>query len=41
VQFWIGQLDSAAMSREQVRQNFIASMEFQGRVGAIVNQGCM
>jgi YVTN family beta-propeller protein len=41
VSFWIGQLDAATMSRTQVRQTFIASAEFQGRVTAIVNQGCI
>lgn len=41
VQYWIGQLDSGAMTREQVRQNFLASPEFQGRVSAIVAQGCL
>jgi hypothetical protein len=40
VQFWIGQL-GGAMTREQVRQNFIASAEFQGRVASVVNQGCL
>ncbi len=41
VRFWIGQLDTAAMSRETVRQNFFASAEFAGRVNAIVAQGCL
>ena len=41
VRFWINQLDTFAMTREQVRQNFIASGEFQGRVNAIVAQGCV
>jgi hypothetical protein len=39
VQFWIGQLNT--VSRDSVRQQFIASSEFQGRVNNIVNQGCM
>jgi hypothetical protein len=41
VQFWINDLDSGARTRENLRQNFIASPEFQGRVNAIVAQGCM
>ena len=41
VQIWIGQLDSGARSREQVRQEFAAAPEFGARVAAIVNQGCL
>jgi hypothetical protein len=41
VQFWINDLNSGARTRENVRQNFVASAEFQARVGAIVNQGCL
>ena len=41
VQFWINQLNTAAMTREQVRQQFIASSEFQGRVTNVINQGCI
>jgi hypothetical protein len=41
VQFWIGQLDSGAQSREQLREAFVGSPEFNARVQAIVNQGCM
>jgi hypothetical protein len=40
VQFWIDELDTGARSRENVRQAFVASSEFQARVGAIVAQGC-
>ena len=40
VQYWINQLTSGALSRAQVRQQFIGSSEFQARVTAIVNQGC-
>ena len=40
VQFWIDQLDSGTMTRQQVRQAFINTPEFQGRVQAIINQGC-
>jgi serine protease len=39
VQFWIGQL--ATQSRAYVRQQFIASSEFQGRVSNITAQGCL
>ena len=41
VQFWINDLDASTRSRENVRQNFLASPEFQGRVGNIIAQGCM
>ncbi len=40
VKFWIGQLDSGARTRDQVRQQFQSSPEFSNRVGAVVNQGC-
>ena len=40
VQFWISQIASGANTREQVRQAFVASPEFQGRVAAIIGQGC-
>jgi len=40
VQFWIGKLNGAAMTRDQVRQQFRASPEFGGRVNAIVSAGC-
>ena len=41
VQFWIGQLASGAMTREELRRTFIGSPEFQGRVQAIIAQGCL
>ncbi len=41
VQFWINQIATSAQSREQVRQQFVASPEFQGRVAAIIAQGCL
>ena len=41
VQFWIGQIDSGALTRESVRRQFIASPEFQGRVQAIIAAGCL
>ena len=40
VLFWIGQLNGGA-TRNSIRQQFIASPEFQGRVAAIVAQGCL
>jgi hypothetical protein len=40
VQFWINDLNTSARTRENVRQNFIASAEFQARVAAVVAQGC-
>jgi uncharacterized delta-60 repeat protein len=41
VRFWIEQLDSNVRSRESLRQSFVGSPEFQARVQAVVNQGCM
>jgi hypothetical protein len=40
VQFWIGQLNGGA-TRDSVRQSFIGTPEFQGRVNNVVNQGCL
>jgi hypothetical protein len=40
VQFWINDLATGARTRENMRQNFVASAEFQARVAAVVNQGC-
>jgi len=40
VQFWINELNSGARTREQVRQAFVQSAEFQTRVGAVIAQGC-
>jgi len=40
VQFWIAQVAGGG-SRSAVRQQFVASPEFQGRVAAIVAQGCL
>ncbi len=41
VKFWIGQLDSGAQTRDQLRKTFIGSAEFNARVNAIVAQGCL
>jgi hypothetical protein len=41
VQFWINQINTGARTREQVRVEFKNSPEFQARVTAIINQGCL
>jgi len=41
VLYWINQITTGAMSRDQVRRAFLGSPEFQGRVAAIVAQGCL
>jgi hypothetical protein len=41
VQFWINQIATGARSREQVRVDFKNSPEFQARVTAISQQGCL
>jgi uncharacterized protein YidB (DUF937 family) len=41
VNFWIGQLDTSSLDRSQVRQAFVASPEFQGRVSRVVSEGCL
>lgn len=38
---WVAYLDTGTYSREQVRQAFINSPEFQSRVNQIINQGCL
>ena len=40
VEFWIRQLDTGARSREQVRQAFISSTEFQQQVQDMIAEGC-
>jgi hypothetical protein len=40
INFWIGQLDSGAQTREQVRQQFVQSPEFNNRVTNVINAGC-
>jgi uncharacterized delta-60 repeat protein len=40
VKHWIGQLDSGAITREDARRAFVASVEFQARVQAVISQGC-
>lgn len=41
VQFWIGQLSTGARTRENVRQQFVASPEFSTRVTGVIQQGCL
>jgi hypothetical protein len=41
VQFWISELSTGRRTRENVRQAFVASPEFQARVAAIIAQGCL
>jgi hypothetical protein len=40
VNFWVNQLNGGA-TKSSVRQQFIASPEFQARVNAVVSQGCL
>ena len=41
VQFWIGLLDRGTQTREQVRQQFVQSVEFEARVAQIIAAGCL
>jgi hypothetical protein len=41
VAYWIGQLDSGAQSRDDLRQAFISTPEFTARVNAVVAQSCV
>jgi hypothetical protein len=41
VSYWIGELDGQARTRDGERQAFIQSPEFQGRVTAMINEGCL
>ncbi|HYC57802.1 MAG TPA: DUF4214 domain-containing protein [Candidatus Binatia bacterium] len=41
VEFWIAEIDSGRRTREDVRQAFMATAEFQGRVQAVAAQGCL
>ncbi len=38
---WVTQIESGAMTHDQVRQAFMASPEFQSRITAIIELGCM
>jgi hypothetical protein len=41
VSYWVDELNTGARTREQLRQYFIQSLEFQGRVAAMINEGCL
>jgi len=41
VQFWINSIATGTLTREQVRQQFVQSPEFQGRVQQIIAAGCL
>jgi hypothetical protein len=41
VQYWINSIGSGALTREQVRQQFVQSPEFQARVQQIIAAGCL
>jgi hypothetical protein len=41
LQYWVGQIDSGARTREAVRQQFMASPEFAARVQAVVATSCI
>jgi hypothetical protein len=41
VQFWITQISSGALTRDQARKAFVASPEFGARVNAVIAQGCL
>jgi hypothetical protein len=38
---WINQLNTSAMTRNQLRQTFITTAEFKARVNAVIAQGCL
>jgi hypothetical protein len=40
-QFWLGQINTAAQTRDQVRQAFLPSTEFQNRANAVIAAGCL
>lgn len=40
-QYWIDQINTGARTRDDVRNNFVSSPEFQARVNAVIAQGCM
>ena len=39
--YWVGQLNAGILSREEVRQQFLASPEMQAQSAAIAAQGCL
>jgi hypothetical protein len=40
VNFWVGRIDSGALSADAVRKSFIATPEFGARVNAVIAAGC-
>jgi hypothetical protein len=41
VNYWVYELNIGARTREDLRKYFIQSPEFQGRVAAMINEGCL
>jgi hypothetical protein len=41
VNYWVNTLNGGVLTRGQLRQQFVQSPEFQGRVTAILNAGCV
>ena len=41
VRYWIGEVESGRRSRDAARASFLSSPEFQARVAAVVQQGCL
>ncbi len=39
--YWLNRLETGELNREQVRQFFVGTPEFQGRVTQILQQGCI
>ena len=39
--FWVSQINTAALTRDQVRASFVPSAEFQARVSAVIAAGCL
>jgi hypothetical protein len=40
VNYWVNELDTISMTRENLRQFFIQSPEFQTRITAMITEGC-
>lgn len=39
--YWVSQLNAGLRSRDQIRQDFIQTSEFQTRVQQIIKDGCL
>jgi len=39
--FWVNEITTGSRTRENVRLQFVAAPEFQGRVAAVIAQGCL